>query len=878
MSTLLISHVPADDPVATHVFHALTEADIESWVDHLHGTGTDSEVDEQAYSVLRDAVGGVFILSSASINDTTCLAQLQALSTMNRRIYVLIWENLTADQMPEWLNAYPWIDLTQSLEHGVLEFLYLLKGKPTYEASPTATQFKLQHLAGDFPYWHLDLPLIGRDSDLNDVRQSLTDGHRGTLLQGFSGIGKTRLAAEIASTIRYKDGVVWYNFSPNSTLADLAALIITHLKLDPRTEEHDLWPLLRKYQMLLVLDAAEDCPQPKAFADQLNRLTLNRGTHLLITSRHLWLELRDVRVYELNSPSPTACVEILKRMARTQMPVHSLSGDEPTLAKAAHYRPRLLWYAVRWATFFPIKYVLELVSTLKAIDAKDAYEELVNKTLQAASRHAQWPEVEAALKRLAVFRKGFTFEAARQLLGEPHPLSLLKLWGMVAFDGERYEIDPLLRLVVQPDSGAGEQHYSFYKRLAVDAAAGQDYAQLIAELDNLNMAFCFAIDHNDLPGAFEIAQACAPMMGTWAKFDMRRQWLERLAQLLADNPRDPLYADVQVALGVAYQERPGADRRMSLQRSVTCFERALKRYTAQRAPSHYAMIQNNLGITYRTLAETDHSAENLHLAIHAFEQALKYYTPRQMPLSFATVQSNVGAAYVSLAAVTDRADNLYRALAAFRRAGASLKVDQHPIHCAKVYHNLGTAYAEMADIADKRENLGRAERAFLRALDLFTPQTAPLDFARSSHNLGLVYRALATIEQPDLHLQSAIRAFTNALRYWTPKTAPANCASAHLSLGQTWLDYADIEYKSVFLEEAVGAFQNALTFYTYRAFPSEYVKGMILLGISFRKLGKRRDAEACWQKAERYFRQIGMNEVADQVQQWLRVDDETNIA
>jgi tetratricopeptide (TPR) repeat protein len=184
----------------------------------------------------------------------------------------------------------------------------------------------------------------------------------------------------------------------------------------------------------------------------------------------------------------------------------------------------------------------------------------------------------------------------------------------------------------------------------------------------------------------------------------------------------------------------------------------------------------------------------------------------------------------------------------------------------------------MADSADNRENLGRAERAFLRALDLFTPQTAPLDFARSSHNLGLVYRALATIEQPDLHLQSAIRAFTNALRYWTPKTAPANCASAHLSLGQTWLDYADIEYKSVFLEEAVGAFQNALTFYTYRAFPSEYVKGMILLGISFRKLGKRRDAEACWQKAERYFRQIGMNEVADQVQQWLRVDDETNIA
>ncbi|MBX3083349.1 MAG: TIR domain-containing protein [Anaerolineae bacterium] len=874
MSTLLVCHVPNDDHVATRVFHTLNAANIDVWVDHLHGTGGDDELDVQIQEVLRDALGGIFVLSSASISDTSCMAQLQALSNLNRRIYVLIWENIPADQMPEWLNAYPWIDLTQSLDHGLLEFLYLLKGKPTYEPSPTETKIKLHHLSGNFPYWHLDLPLIGRDSDMEVVRQSLSEGHRGTLIQGYSGIGKTRLAVEIASTLKFKDGVVWYTFTPNSTLGDLAALIIDHLNLDQRTDQAELWPLLRKYQMLLVLDAAEDCPHPREFAEALNRLILNRGTQLLITSRHLWLELRDVRIYELRTPSPTAAVDILKRMARTQTPVHSLDGAEQTLVKAAHFRPRLLWYAIQWVNFYPLNYVIELVNTLKGTDAKDAYEEMVNKTLAAAKRHDDWPQVESALKKLSIFRKGFTFDAARALLGDVHPISLLKMWGMVAFNGERYEVDPLLRLAVDVDMSSQQQHAQFYRTLAADAGEKQDFARLIAELENIDAAFNSLLERNELAGAFEIAQACVTMMGTWAKFDLRRQWLERLANCLAENTRDPLYADVQIALGVAYQERPGADRRTSLQRSVSCFERALRRYTAQRAPMHYALIQNNLGITYRILAETDHPEENLHLSIGAFNHALRFYGPRSSPVNFAIVQNNVGSAYLAMANVKDRADNLWRAVAAFRRAITPISAEQQPIRYAQVNHNLGTAYAELAELSDKKENLERSIKCLNRALMYLTPNTAPMDFARTSHNLGLAYRSYAELGQPDAYLQNAIKAFTQSLRYWTSKTSPTNCASAQMSLGQAWLEYADIEYQPSYLEKAIEAIQEALTFYSVRNFPSEYVKATVVLGIAYRRLGRKKDAEACWQKAEKYFRQIGMMDVADQLQGWLNGTDE----
>jgi tetratricopeptide (TPR) repeat protein len=489
--------------------------------------------------------------------------------------------------------------------------------------------------------------------------------------------------------------------------------------------------------------------------------------------------------------------------------------------------------------------------------------------LAIAQRHDDWSEVNSALRKLAIFRKGFPFDAARTILGEPRPLSLLKTWGMVTSQNGRWEIDPLLLRVVEPDSSTQQIQYQFYRALVADLAAKQDYTRLIAELDNIEIAFNHAMSINDLPGAFEIAQNCSEFMGTWARFEQRRAWLDRIASCLQENTRDTLYADVQIALGVAYQERPGTDRRLNLQRSVTCFERALRRYTAARAPHQYALIQNNLGITYRILAETDHPTENLHLSIHAFNQAAKYFGPKLAPVQFAAVQNNMGAAYIQLAGVKDRADNLWRAVAALRRAAPYLTPTSHPMQYAEIMHNLGTAFGELADVSDRKDNLERAIRHYGRALQILTPQTAPMDYARTYYNLGLAYRGYAELERPDQHLENAIRAFDQALRFWSMKTAPQTYAAAQMMLGQTWLDYAELEYQQSHLEKAAAAFNEALDFYSIRNNPGEYVKALIMLGIVLRRMGKTADALVCWQKAEKYFRSIGMTDVADQMKGWM---------
>jgi hypothetical protein len=52
----------------------------------------------------------------------------------------------------------------------------------------------------------------------------------------------------------------------------------------------------------------------------------------------------------------------------------------------------------------------------------------------------------------------------------------------------------------------------------------------------------------------------------------------------------------QFTLGARYYERTTGDRRANLQRSIECFTKALRFYTAEAAPLDYAVTQNNLGI------------------------------------------------------------------------------------------------------------------------------------------------------------------------------------------------------------------------------------------------------------------------------------------
>ena len=138
-----------------------------------------------------------------------------------------------------------------------------------------------------------------------------------------------------------------------------------------------VWAALGRHQVLLVLDSAEDCTDPALYTDWLNRLNLNGGTRVLLTNRHRWADLRDTWHHELTTPSCQTATDIVRMMAEKVHSAYSLVGYEQHIAKAAHYRPKLMWYAIRWANVYPPDYVLELLKSFDGIDADEAREDLV---------------------------------------------------------------------------------------------------------------------------------------------------------------------------------------------------------------------------------------------------------------------------------------------------------------------------------------------------------------------------------------------------------------------------------------------------------------------------------------------------------------------
>jgi predicted ATPase/DNA-binding SARP family transcriptional activator len=125
-------------------------------------------------------------------------------------------------------------------------------------------------------------PLVGRDAELRDLRQ-LFDGHRLVTLVGPGGVGKTRLALEVAraacADLRFGGCVV--ELAPVGDPAGVRAAIAAALELpDPGR----LAELIDDHEMLIVLD---NCEHVIATAAEVAEDLLRHcpGLRILATSR-----------------------------------------------------------------------------------------------------------------------------------------------------------------------------------------------------------------------------------------------------------------------------------------------------------------------------------------------------------------------------------------------------------------------------------------------------------------------------------------------------------------------------------------------------------------------------------------------------------------
>lgn len=490
------------------------------------------------------------------------------------------------------------------------------------------------------------------------------------------------------------------------------------------------------------------------------------------------------------------------------------------------------------------------------------------------------PEPGAALRRLTVCRGGFTLDAAAAILGlEDDPglverrLATLRGWQFITWHviangqrRERYIIDPLVAAAAGTDPDARHAHYAYYAALAQRSRDTGDTSALNAEGGNLEAAFEWALDQ-DLAAAYSLYAASADFFTRTGHAAEQLGRIKRIAAAVGQHSDPLLCGAIFNALGAAYQNHPGGERRENLHQAIHAYRRALEHYDPTAAPQARATVQHNLGTAHADLSRFENRAENLWKAIAAYSVALHERPPEIEPAGYIATKNAMGTALRDMAGIDHRALYLEQAIRAYQDALNIAAPDS--ADTAALQNNLGNAYRDLAGMQDLAGNLRRAIDAYHAALQIRTPQAAPLDYAATQNNLGTAYRALADQDDQARNLCRAVTAFEEALRYYTPQQTPLDYAAARNNLGGAYRALAKIENAPANLGRAVAAFEDALRYATPQTAPLDYARTQANLGLARQDLGDRAGAVACWREAAQQFQRMGEIDKADLMLEWI---------
>jgi len=299
------------------------------------------------------------------------------------------------------------------------------------------------------------------------------------------------------------------------------------------------------------------------------------------------------------------------------------------------------------------------------------------------------------------------------------------------------------------------------------------------------------------------------------------------------------YAMIQNNLGNAYGTLAEVEATAeNCKKAITAFEEALKVYTLDRLPMEYAMTQNNLGTAYGTLAEIEAKAENCKSAIKAYEEALKVRIPERFPVQYAMTQNNLGSAYRTLADVEEKAENCKKAIKSYEEALEVHSLERFPMDYAMIQNNLGNAYTILAEVEAKVDNCRKAITALEEALKIKTLERFPLDYAMTQNNLGNAYGTLAEVEARAENCKKAIKAYKEVLRVYTLERFPMDYAMTQNNLGSAHARLAEAEAKAENCKKAITALQEALKVRTLERFPMDYGATQNNLGNAYSTLAE----------------------------------------
>jgi len=198
--------------------------------------------------------------------------------------------------------------------------------------------------------------------------------------------------------------------------------------------------------------------------------------------------------------------------------------------------------------------------------------------------------------------------------------------------------------------------------------------------------------------------------------------------------------------------------------AVDAYRATLNEWTRERVPNDWAMVQNNLANTLRTLAEREDSTPRLQQAIAALRAAIEEMTPEHDLLHWAGAHYNLGLALRRLDAREGGTGHIEETITAFRdglRESSRERVP--PLLAAMIRSYLGDTLQTAAEKRNDPARLDEAVAVYREALNEWTRDADPETWAGLQNDLGTTLVRLAEQESGTARLEEAIDAFRAAL-------------------------------------------------------------------------------------------------------------------
>jgi predicted ATPase len=282
---------------------------------------------------------------------------------------------------------------------------------------------------------------VGREAELSALRRQLGEGRRLLTLVGTGGIGKSRLALELArATLQDWPGGVWFcELAEARTAKGIVTAMATALDLplgkDPETQIADA--LLGRGPALFLLDNFE---QIAAFAPQTVGRWLDRApeARFVVTSREP-LRLRGERVVPLDVLDEEEALALFAERARAADDRFDAAGDEAAVRTLVALLDRLPLAIELAAARTRVWSVAELSARMarrfQVLTSRSPDLPPRQRTMEAALEWS-WellePDERAVLAQCSVFEGGFAPAVAE---------------AVIAVEGERWVDEVLAALV-----------------------------------------------------------------------------------------------------------------------------------------------------------------------------------------------------------------------------------------------------------------------------------------------------------------------------------------------------------------------------------------------------------------------------------------------